>query len=291
MFSWTFIQDEAGTLLMGKHTNEANNSDKLDCHTRIRIASFDLDSTLIETKSGKLHAENSNDWRWWHPTLPTKLRSLVSEAHNLIIFTNQGRLTTATGDEAPESLVFKGKLEAIGKDLGVPFTVYAACANDAYRKPRGGMWDYMRDKDFASMDFGLDGLTGDAFFVGDAAGRENDFSDCDRHFCDNLGITFFTPEEFLFGDKTQVLGHKFDPRWYIPSSLGGNPVSKPISRIPPIPVKAELVVLVGLPGAGKTTYYKNHLQQLGYERVNGDGLDGLEDSVKIAEQFLINGKP
>jgi bifunctional polynucleotide phosphatase/kinase len=63
-----------------------------------------------------------------------------------------------------------------------------------------------------------------------------------------------------------------------------------VSRRPPIPVKAELVVLVGLPGAGKTTYYKNHLQQLGYERVNGDDLD-LEDSVKIAEQFLIDGKP
>jgi hypothetical protein len=64
-----------------------------------------------------------------------------------------------------------------------------------------------------------------------------------------------------------------------------------VSRIPPKPVKAELVVLVGLPGAGKTTYYKNHLQQLGYEKVNGDDLDGLEDSVKIAEQFLIDGKP
>jgi bifunctional polynucleotide phosphatase/kinase len=71
----------------------------------------------------------------------------------------------------------------------------------------------------------------DALFVGDAAGRKNDYSDCDRHFCDNLGIRFFTPEEFLLGDKTQVLGHKFDPRWYIPPSLGGNPVSKPSEMI------------------------------------------------------------
>jgi bifunctional polynucleotide phosphatase/kinase len=66
----------------------------------------------------------------------------------------------------------------------------------------------------------------DAFLVGDAAGRESDHSDSDRHFCDNLGVSFFTPEEFFLEDKTQVLGHKFDPSWHLPTSLGGTSILK-----------------------------------------------------------------
>lgn len=30
------------------------------------IASFDMDWTLIQTKSGKQFAQNSNDWKFWH---------------------------------------------------------------------------------------------------------------------------------------------------------------------------------------------------------------------------------
>jgi bifunctional polynucleotide phosphatase/kinase len=32
----------------------------------------------------------------------------------------------------------------------------------------------------------------------------------------------------------------------------------------------ELVIFCGSPGAGKSTYYWNHLEPLGYERVNQD---------------------
>ena len=62
------------------------------------------------------------------------------------------------------------------------------------------------------------------------------------------------------------------------------------SKIPLKPVKAELVVLVGLPGAGKTTYYRNFLQPLGYKRVNEYELGGFEECVKVMEQFLPEGK-
>jgi bifunctional polynucleotide phosphatase/kinase len=91
----------------------------------------------------------------------------------------------------------------MAQELGLPLTVYAACANDLYRKPRTGMWDTL------CADFGLREVMQEgssrgfwdkegksriaAVLVGDAAGREHDHSDSDRHFCENLGIAFLTP--------------------------------------------------------------------------------------------------
>jgi bifunctional polynucleotide phosphatase/kinase len=119
--------------------------------------------------------------------------------------------------------MFKMKVDVFAKELGVAFTIYVACSNDRYRKPRRGMWDRMCE------DFGLREQAGkdiEAFLVGDAAGRATDHSDSDLHFCENLSISFFTPEEFFLGDKSQVVGHKFHPGWFLPTHLGGSLVSK-----------------------------------------------------------------
>lgn len=62
----------------------------------------------------------------------------------------------------------------------------------------------------------------EAYLVGDAAGRESDHSDADIHFCENLNISFFTPEEFFLGEDTEEVGHKFDPKWHLPVTLGGS---------------------------------------------------------------------
>ena len=148
--------------------------------------------------------------------MPSKLKEVYHAGYQVIIFTNQGRLTTSSGDEAPEVQVFKLKVEAIMKALDVPLTLYAACANDNYRKPRTGMWEEM----MRNHNMGVE--LGSSYLVGDAAGRVRDHSDTDRHFTINLGIKFFTPEEFFLGRNPEALGHKFDPSWYLTASEGKN---------------------------------------------------------------------
>lgn len=36
------------------------------------VLSFDMDDTLIRTKSGAKFAKDANDWQWWHAkVIPT----------------------------------------------------------------------------------------------------------------------------------------------------------------------------------------------------------------------------
>lgn len=72
---------------------------------------------------------------------------------------------------------FKLKVAAVLDSLDIPLSVYAATANDKYRKPRAGMWEEMVD----DYDFDVHGVDLDAsFLIGDAAGRDGDHSDSDR---------------------------------------------------------------------------------------------------------------
>jgi bifunctional polynucleotide phosphatase/kinase len=195
--------------------------------------------------------------------------------------------------------------------LGVEVTIYAACANDGFRKPRTEMWEFMlrelADKAEASDDGAVH--VDQAYLVGDAAGREGDHSDSDVHFCENLGIDFFTPEEFFWGDERGKRGDKFHPNWFLPSSLGGDldaetgektydssvVMRERLMNLKDLtvlekPEKTELLLLVGLPGAGKTTYYKNFLWPLGYERVNEHEIGSIDECLRITDHLLVDGK-
>jgi bifunctional polynucleotide phosphatase/kinase len=54
-----------------------------------RIIGFDLDSTIIKTKSGKKFPTNRNDWDWLYPQVPEVLKKMSLDGYKLVIFTNQ----------------------------------------------------------------------------------------------------------------------------------------------------------------------------------------------------------
>ncbi|KAJ5585232.1 Polynucleotide kinase 3 phosphatase [Penicillium hispanicum] len=276
--TWRVIGTSA---IIGKYVPENKAQNQPDKERR--IAAFDLDSTLIRTASGKTFPRSATDWKWWDATIPGRLRELDSEGYQVVIFSNQKMISIQkdikAGRADSKSLaMFKEKLATIMTQLEIPMSVYAATTDPEYRKPRLGMWrefidDY--DLDVAGIDLAK------SFFVGDAAGRPGDHSAADRGFAANAGMPFKTPEEYFLKQAPQAVTGVFDPTSYIKSDPNEPPTAS-FTRKHPL----ELVIFCGSPGSGKSTYFWNNLQPLGYERVNQDLLKTRPKCVKVAREHL-----
>ncbi|KAG1699803.1 hypothetical protein DVH05_012695 [Phytophthora capsici] len=242
---------------------------------KFKIAGFDLDGTLIATKSGKKFAKDKDDWKLFHPTLvKQKLAELASDGFTLTIFSNQngiakGHITAAQ---------VQSKLEAIVKQLKLPMLVFLGTENDAMRKPRLGAWKEMIKLLGAKGEEAID--KGGSFYCGDAAGRPKitgrakDFAATDYKFALNVGIRFFTPEDLFLGSKQRI--HTRPDTWELgfdPKSIALNESTEPL--LTPLSAQAakidqELVVLVGPPASGKSFFAKTHLSS--YVLVSQDEL-------------------
>jgi DNA 3'-phosphatase len=158
------------------------------------VIAFDMDGTIIATKSGKTFAVDESDWKFWDNEVPRKLQSLYIEGFSLAFLSNQGGVGKKKDVSAIAAL--QRKVDAIIDRVGVPIDFICSFNDDIYRKPRTGMWDFLSvarwkqsleafkvtDRDFLQM------------YVGDAAGRpaqgtrKKDFSDSDLKLAINLGV-------------------------------------------------------------------------------------------------------
>ncbi|CAH7455824.1 Pnkp [Phodopus roborovskii] len=218
---------------------------------RGKVAAFDLDGTLITTRSGKVFPTSPSDWRILYPGIPKKLQELDAEGYKVLVATHAG----------------------------------------LNRKPVSGMWDHLQGQANEGVPISI----GDSVFVGDAAGRpanwapgkkKKDFSCADRLFALNIGLPFATPEEFFL--KWPAAGFElpaFDPRTV--SSAGPLYVPESSFLLSPNP---EVVVTVGFPGAGKSTFVQEHLVSAGYVHVNRDTLGSWQRCVSSCQAALRQGK-
>ncbi|XP_068785355.1 bifunctional polynucleotide phosphatase/kinase [Struthio camelus] len=252
-----------------------------------QIAGFDLDGTLIGTKSGKVFPTGPEDWRILYPEIPKKLKQLHSDGYKIVVFTNQ--LGLARGRLRPAD--FQAKVEAVGQRLGVPLQVLVATGPGIYRKPVLGMWEHLCEQ----ANEGLAVSVEKSFYVGDAAGRppnwapgrkKKDFSCSDRLFALNAGLRFHTPEEFFLGWGPAAFAlPAFDPRALDPAApLWDPPEAALVSPRP------EVLVAVGFPGAGKTTFLRRHLLPAGYVHVNRDTLGSWQRCVAACQAALAQGR-
>ncbi|KAF6722400.1 Bifunctional polynucleotide phosphatase/kinase [Oryzias melastigma] len=252
-----------------------------------KIAGFDIDGCIITTKSGKVFPTTPDDWKILYAEIQPKLASLLKKGYKVVFFTNQ--LGIAKGKLRPE--VFKSKVEDILTTLQLPVQVFVATGPGVYRKPVTGMWTHLCEK-------ANDGVAVDlqqSFFVGDAAGRpenwapgkkKKDFSCSDRLFALNIGLQFHTPEEFFLGWKSAPFNlPDFNPRELDSASRLYDPPSASLTSS-----HTEVIVAVGYPASGKSTFFHAHIIPKGYVYVNRDTLGSWQKCVAVCERALREGR-
>ena len=233
-----------------------------------KVAAFDLDGTLVRPASGNIHPKNEHDWQWL-ADVRERLRTLAKAGFSVVIISNQGSKNPAKIEQ------FRNRVDLISSEIDNPFLSMAGLGDSRYRKPQTGMWEFYKSTFSANP-------SPESFFVGDAAGRAKDFNDTDRTFALNCGLRFYTPEEYFYDTAPEPFKlkltfsdflHREDPKEH---SFATSP--------------QELLVCVGPPASGKSSYVKTHIAPHGYVVVNQDSLKTKQACVKAVETALKNGK-
>jgi bifunctional polynucleotide phosphatase/kinase len=270
-----------------------NKFEKPAAQSTIQIVSFDFDSTLVDTKSGRAFATGPTDWKLWNASVKKKLIELNQDKQVvLMIFTNQNGIAKGKLSENDFHKRMEGFLKEIGED--VPIVVFAATKENHFRKPATGMWEYMEQDylDIEANNIQID--KANSIYVGDAAGRpkgwekskKKDHSCGDRKFALNCGIKFATPEAYFLKQAEYK-------KW----ELGGldikqleNQTKKEYNASDLISSKQEVVVFVGFPASGKSTFFKRYFEPNGYVHINRDTLGTPAKCLKACKEALGNGK-
>lgn len=208
-----------------------------------QLAVFDFDWTMVKPTGGRKFPKDENDWVWWRSTVPKVLKELAKSKYRMIILTDQSKEWKIT------------MIKNVIKQLKIPFTVIVGVDKNM-QKPNPAL--------FQSEIMNFDKDT--SFYVGDAAGREGEWSDKDKVFANKIGMKFYTPEEIF-------------PMEY-----------KPFPDIS-IPKHNEVIIMIGSPGSGKSTFIQQQLVPKGYYIVDGDTLKlphkMLDDASKHLDQSIV----
>lgn len=239
-----------------------------------KLACFDLDNTLIKTKSGKKFAINEYDFEFFSVNVIKKLNYLYNNGFCIVIITNQAGL-----NNKKKITDWENKIDKLITEIKLPIKLFASISHDIYRKPLPSfIINICKELETLKLQ-----LSNESFYCGDACGRLDDFNDTDYKFALNTGLKFITPNELF--DKKKVI---------IPQII--YPPFKEIAELSKVndiifkPHNKEMILMVGYPGSGKSTFVSNVLIPLNYVRINRDTLKTATKCLNEARKNLIDQK-
>ncbi len=225
---------------------------------RSKMAAFDFDWTLVKPKGNRKFPRSVGDWEWLFPSVQEKLRALHHDGYMIVLFTNQSK-----------NWKFSQIQEVtVALQLGGPVHVYAAFSKEHHYKPNPFMFHQLELNSSVPID------KEQSFFVGDALGRPDDFSDSDRRFAENIGIRWMSPEEFFCGDSTTTVATEEEEETAI-DKLQIQPSEE-----------REIIVMMGYPGAGKSTVANQLVSDYvdKYVCIHGDEHKTSKKMISVASQ-------
>ena len=247
-----------------------------------KILGMDLDWTIIKPIHGKIHPRDENDWEFFTDKL-TRIKTAIDNGYKFIIFTNQAGLLS----EKKNQLTLEGfKIRwdniyaRLQREFGISSVwLLASLYDDFNRKPCTGMWEFVEKH--LNGDMKVD--RNKSLYVGDMAGRKADYSSSDLLFAMNSGVEFQVPEVFYNDSKDPVNKTKKlidqvnkDDKIFKGSKLledyetgskkhvtkdNANKLGE-IRKMLREEEKQYLVIVIGSPASGKSSYYTRNLKSV-----------------------------
>ena len=162
-----------------------------------KVLFCDLDGTIIETLSGGTFPKGI-----WDMKLRFEVLDAIKKLNPkyILIVSNQGGIEMGFVDSGH----FITKLNYICKSIKEYckcscYGTYCSKNNISYyfRKPNTGMLDYLTEL-YVGDDF--DSIKPKSLMIGDASGKEGQFSDSDKKTAENFGIDYIDVEDFINTD-------------------------------------------------------------------------------------------
>lgn len=207
------------TFIINEHTNDTGSE---------KIAAFNFDNSIIKQKDNTTAVIYG---------AKNKILKLNKENYKIVFFTQQS--VSKFNLEK-----FKETIKEIKKLLEIDFQLFGCYGNGYSKKPSVGLWKLLEQNNC-----GIKINLNESFYVGDAVGRSNDVNDNDIKFALNVGIKYFTPDEYFDNCKVKINIPEH------PLSLVDNNMQETDYSIFDKNEK-KLVILVGPPSCGKTTWCK-----------------------------------
>ena len=154
----------------------------------------DLDGTLIETISGETFPKGI-----WDMYIRFDVLNVIKELNPeyILIVSNQGGIESGFVDAQN----FRAKSEYVARAVGEYcnckcYAMYCETNDklDPYRKPNTGMLEKLMES-YVGDDF--DSIKQKSLMIGDASGKEGQFSDSDKKTAENFGINYMDVNDFI----------------------------------------------------------------------------------------------
>ena len=211
---------------------------------RQKMAIFDYDWTLVKPKSNGTFSKNENDWVWLTKNVPIVLKEYYKKGYSINIISNQRKNYVMKEKEISNAL----------NTLNIPIC-YIIANDNINAKPNTNMFDILTNN--KKWEYKK------SFYVGDALGRQGDWSDVDKKFAENIGIKYYSPDELFSIKESNYIDIK---------------ESK----------SQEIIVMVGYPGSGKSTIANKYNKEK-YKVISGDEFITSKKMIKESEKYLSNG--
>ena len=214
-----------------------------------KICFIDFDGTLVRPNDNRPFPINAEDFRLLFPIehIRNKLQEVVDMGFKLIIRSDQTKQWKYTMITTVKKMITDGTTLVIDDIISWSKLTNKPCTKLVEQVYPPGT------------------ITPESIMIGDAAGRQGDWSSVDRDFADKLGIQFYTPEEFFSSHTITMLA----------------PIVK--DNLKYAKTHGEIVMMVGLPGSGKSTFIKNQLGN--YQYISGDILKTTPKIVKAIKEL------